>query len=357
MEIQRLFSQLGLDRGFGDTKYCSNLAKGSFNSLIAPVSQKRALDILSNNANNDKLLMLKYNNQYYLAGDYVSLLEPNFAERDLSRERNNENESLLFMIGLGLATGSIEYSSLVLTTGLPTSDYEKMNEQYEKQIENGHNPYKFSIFKGNKEYPKDIIIKRANVENQPKGTIINVLNKSLRSAVLDNLSWQKLCRKRYGVADIGFNTTDLSIYTGKDLVLGVNNNFSTFALAKILTDIQTAIENNHTCKKSQNDIIEALSTFKVKVKGVEVDCSKEIEEGFRLNINKLAKEIKSKWENYLDSLDEIILTGGILQNELFCSIAKESFKKELGWEVTIPENPQMSNAEGFLLISKSIKVD
>ena len=341
---------IGLDRGFGGTKYYSDLAHGLFDSLIAPITEKRANEIMLNNKDNRKVIILKKDDSYYLVGSYVSLLEPTYSERDLTRSRNNDNEALLFMVGMGLATGPLTECSLVVTTGLPTADYEKMNLQYELDIENNHEPYVFSVFKGSKEYKKTLIVKKANVENQPKGTIITIMNEKM----IKKADWNVITTRRYGIGDIGFNTSDFAMYLGKDIIKGVNNNFSTFALAKILTNIQSSIETELTCKKSQNDIIDSLSTNIVKVKGVDTDCRKQVEEGFINNAHQLVKEIKSKWESYLDSLDEIILTGGVIENKFFFGILKDLFQKELGWNVIKPEQSQMANAYGFYLISVSI---
>lgn len=341
---------VGLDRGFGGTKYFSDLEQGLFDSLIAPISEKRAKEIMSNTKGNKKVLILKKDDSYYLVGSYVSLLEPTYAERDLTRSRNNENEALLFMVGMGLATGPLSNCSLVVTTGLPTADYEKMNLQYEMDIENNHEPYIFSVFKGSREFKKNLIVQKANVENQPKGTIITVMNEKM----LKNIDINAITTRRYGIGDIGFNTADFAMYLGKDIIKGVNNNFSTFALAKILTNIQSAIEDDLKCKKNQNDIIDSLVSYKVKVKGVDEDCRKQVEEGFMSNAHLLVKEVKSKWESYLDSLDEIILTGGVVENKFFFTIMQELFKKELGWSVIKPEQAQMANAYGFYLISMSI---
>ena len=56
----------------------------------------------------------------------------------------------------------------------------------------------------------------------------------------------------------------------------------------------------------------------------------------------------------IDSFDNIILTGGALENPLFSSILQELFDKKANWFVNIPENPQFANVYGFYLIAESI---
>lgn len=345
---------IGVDRGFGATKYRSQKTQGLVDSLVAPISESRAKEIMANNPNDTKLIIIKdQDEKYYLIGSFVSLLEPSYQKRDLRRDRSNANELLLFKVGMGLSTAELEDCEVVVTTGLPTDDFDNLKQKYIDDIENELEPYKYSIFVGNKEYKKNIVVKVANVENQPKGTIITIINEKLKNKE----DWNEIKVKRYGVVDMGFNTTDLSMYVGKDLVKGDENNFSTFAMSKILLSIKQNIESKFNCKKTENDVLEALSTYTIKVKGKEVDCKKEVEEGFYENAKRLVSEIRSKWENYLDSLDEIVLTGGVVENEYFYNVLVDLFEKELGWDICKPNNPRFANANGYYIISRSILQD
>lgn len=342
---------IGVDRGFGATKFISKKTKEFVDSLVAPISENRAKEIMANNPNDKKLIILKdIDDKYYLIGEYVSLLEPTYAERDLRRNRDNENEIILFKVGMGLSIDSSEVTEVIVTTGLPTDDFESFKDKYESDIEQNQNPYLFSIFVGNKEFPKNIVVKKANVENQPKGTIITIINENLRKKV----NWDLLKNRKYGVVDLGFNTTDLSMYVGKDIIVGEINNFSSFGMSKILTSIKKDIENTFKCRKSENDILEALSTYEIKVRGVTKCCKEIVEKGFEKNAILLVREISSKWEEYLDSLDEIVLTGGVVENEYFYNVLVKLFKEELGWKICKPDESRFANANGFYLISESI---
>lgn len=342
---------IGVDRGFGSTKFVSKQKVDFVDSLVAPISENRAKEIMGNNPNNDKLIILKdFDNKYYLIGEYVSLLEPIYAERDLRRNRNNENEIILFKAGMGLSVDETNSVEVVVTTGLPTDDYDNLKNKYIEDIEQNHEPYVFSIFIGNKEYPKNIVVRKANVENQPKGTIITIINEKLKRRE----DWNSIKNRKYGVADLGFNTTDLSMYVGKDIIVGENNNFSSFGMSKILTSIKKDIETAFKCKKSENDILEALTTYEIKVKGKTIGCRDIVEKGFEKNAELLVREISSKWEEYLDSLDEIILTGGVVENQFFYDVLENLFKQELEWDISKPNKSRFANANGFYLVSESI---
>lgn len=347
----RNIKAIGVDRGFGSTKFVSKYKVDFVDSLVAPISENRAKEIMSNNPNDEKLIILKdYDDKYYLIGEFVSLLEPSYAERDLRRNRNNENEIILFKAGMGLSVEETESVDVVVTTGLPTDDYETLKDKYIADIEQNHEPYIFTIFIGNREYPKNIVVRKANVENQPKGTIITMINQKLRNRE----DWQEIKNSKYGVADLGFNTTDLSMYVGKDIIVGENNNFSSFGMSKILTSIKKDIESAFKCKKSENDILEALTTYVIKVKGKTINCQEIVEKGFEKNAELLVREISSKWEEYLDSLDEIILTGGVVENDFFFEVLKGLFKQELEWDISKPTKSRFANANGFYLVSESI---
>lgn len=341
---------IGLDRGFGATKFYSELVKNNVESLVAPITEERAKELIENNREDGNVIISKIDGKYYLIGSYVAQVEPAYAQRDLRRSREGGNETILFITGLGLATRDIEEGELVVTTGLPTDDYERLKESYEKTILNNNKPYEFSIYRSGKEYKKKLKVIKANIENQPKGTIINVINKKLAA----KQDWNQLKSRRFAICDIGFNTTDLSIYVGKDIVRGEKINFTTFAMVQIVATAKRLIEQNFNCKKTEDEILEALKTGQVKIRGKMKDCSKQVEQAFHTNAELLVNEITSKWETYLDSFDEMILTGGTLANCEFADTLQALFEEKCGWDVTIPEDPQHANAFGFYLISASI---
>lgn len=341
---------LGLDRGFGATKYYSDLTSGHIESLVAPISEERAKELIRNNEGDQNVIILHVGDNYYLVGSYVAEVEPTYAERDLRRSRDGKNETILFLAGMGLATGEINEAELVITTGLPTDDYDSLKEEYENKILNNGEPYRFTIYIGSKKLDKTLKVIKANIENQPKGTIISVINTKLSKGI----SWNELKKRKFGVIDFGFNTTDASSYVGKDIVKGDKINFSTFAMVEIMATAKKLIESSFKTKKKEDEILKALETCRVKVKGKYLDCTEQVKQTFLEKGDRIVNEIASKWETIIDTYDELILTGGCMANEMFAEIMKDLFKKYTDWEVTIPDNPRMDNAFGFYLISVSI---
>ena len=49
---------VGIDRGFGVTKFYSDMASGQIDSLVAPISAARAKELIANNA--DVPVTVKY---------------------------------------------------------------------------------------------------------------------------------------------------------------------------------------------------------------------------------------------------------------------------------------------------------
>lgn len=340
----------GIDRGFGVTKFFSDYCQGSVDSLVAPIPAERAKELIANNKDDDNVIVLKRNNDYFLIGGYVAKVEPQFAERDLRRKRDNTNESILFLAAMGLATENLEEANIIITTGLPTDDYERLKDSYTQSVLNNKQPYVFSILRNGKEIKKNITVVRANVENQPKGTIISVIDDKMN----EGMTWSELKSRRFAICDIGFNTTDLSIYVGKDIVRGEKINYSTFAMVQIVSTCKKLIEEHFVCVKNEPEILEAMKTGEIKIKGKMVDCSEIVHQGFLKNAELLITELSSKWENYLDTFDEIILTGGSVSNEDFATILKDQIAEKCGWEVTVCKNPQFANAQGFYIISASL---
>lgn len=342
----------GIDRGFGVTKYYSDMVIGQIDSLVAPISPSRAKDLIANNVDDKRVVILKEGDKFYLIGSRVADVEPEYGSRNLDRHRNGLNERILFMTALGLCSGSAENVDFYVTTGLPTDEFEKNKKAYEDIIYNDGKNYVFSIIYEGKEYKKKISVKTVTVENQPKGTVITVLNDKLEKGE----PWAELKSRKFAVCDVGYNTTDASVYVGKDIIGGGDKvNFSTSAMASIVADARNAIESAYDCKKSETDIMAALSTNKIKVKGKEVDVSEQISYALNSNADRIIEQTASKWDTYFDSFDEIILTGGAVANKAFSSVLRKKFTERFDWEVTVCENPQLANAFGFYAIACTVK--
>lgn len=341
---------IGIDRGFGSAKTYSDFIKnGAIESLVAPISEERALDLIENKNGDESVIILKSNDEYYLVGKSVAELEPDYGRRDLDRKRDGLNEQVLFKACLGVATKNLEEVKAVVVTGLPTADLDRLKDVYKEQILNDNKPYEFSIFIKGEEFKKKIHVIKTSIQNQPKGTVITVMNEKLqkdRNAKVGDI--------RFGIGDIGYNTTDLSRYEGKIISSGQKTNFSTFATEKIIAKIKKLIDDKFYTDKSEQDIINALKTGYIKRRGKDEDCKNEIIQGFTENAKILVKEIRSNWGSILDTIDEFILTGGILANEEFADILKKLFLEECEWEISIPENPQFANVKGFYLIAVSM---
>lgn len=341
---------VGMDRGFGGTKYESDLADGILESLVAEISFARAKEIFQNNQGDESVLVIEYLDKCYLTGRYVAEVEPSSAERNLIRDRRDINETILFLVGLGLASGKVKNCDVVVTTGLPTDDYESIKEEYAKKIMNNDEPYVFTLYQGSEKYEKNIKVIAANIENQPKGTVISVIDKKLT----EGMNWNNLKNRRFGINDFGYNTTDGSSYVGKDIVKGDKINFSTSAMAEIVATTKKLINNHFKTNKNENDILKAIETCEVKIKGEWVDCTSIIAQALEASGKQLVEQISSKWASVIDTFDELILSGGCVENKMFAEILTKLYKENTGWDITIPDNPRMANAHGFYLISASI---
>lgn len=343
---------VGVDRGFGYTKYYSDIATGQVDSLVAPISESRAKELAINNADDKRVIILKEENNFYLVGPRVADVEPEYAQRNLARGRDNTNERILFMTAMGLSSAASEYVKAYITTGLPTDEFEKNREEYKSIIKNGDKNYVFSLILGGKEFKKKIEVAAVSVENQPRGTIATIIENKLE----EGESWDNIRSRRFAVCDIGYNTTDSSVYVGKDIVGGGERvNFSTTAMSKVIDDAKTVLESKYNCKKSENDILASLSTGTIKVRGKVVEVGEDIKEVFEKNAEKLTEEMSSRWDQFFDVFDEIVLTGGAVANKAFAKVLKAKFSKKFDWDVSVMENPQLANACGFYHIASTMR--
>jgi hypothetical protein len=341
---------IGIDRGFGVTKYFSDINKGSFQSLIAPIDEERAERIIDNNADDEDTLVVKYDGKYYLVGERVAKIYIKYGERSLERNRKSISETVLFLTAMALATGEVEEVDVLVTTGLPTDDLKKFSKEYARHIINDYKAHEIVVYKNKKPLSKKLTVEDALIENQPKGTIITAINDKFANG----LKWKDIKDINFAVCDIGYNTTDLSVYAGKDLVTADSINFSTKAMVNIVKSAKDLIFEKYGSDKKEDEILAALKTGVIKVKGKKVDCSEEIKDAFINNAKDIVSEVVSKWESMIDSFDEMILTGGTVENNFFSGVLQDMFKKQSGWVTVVPEHPQFANVFGFYLISQSV---
>ncbi|MFW6025312.1 MAG: hypothetical protein ACOCRX_03130 [Candidatus Woesearchaeota archaeon] len=342
---------IGIDRGFATTIFSSNEVEGIIDSLVAPLSKEQAEEIINNNKDDKDVILIKEEDNYYLCGSYVAEVKPSYAERDLRRSREtSSNERILFMAAMALGTKNVTEAKLVVTTGLPTDDFKKDKETYKNLILNNKKPYEFSLFKCGKEYKKKISVVYANIENQPKGTVIVSINEKLKNKE----NWRDIKTQKIAISDFGFNTLDNSVYVGKDIVDDDKINFSTQSMAQVAALTKKYIETELKTTKTENEVLKAIETGKVKIRGKYEDCKPQVVKAFTESVRSYLNEIASKWDSIVDSFDEWIINGGPLEDENFTEILKEQYSKILNWEVTIPKHPQKTNARGFNIISQGI---
>jgi plasmid segregation protein ParM len=343
---------VGVDRGFGFTKYFSKENTGKFDSLISKISEDEAKKIIENNKNDENVIVVMYEGEYFLVGKKVSQIRPEDGKRDLRRSRDNQKEMILFLTGLALSTGKDREAEVIVTTGLPTEDYDKYKKDYKKEILNDKKPHEIAIWNKGKGIKKKIKIEVVSIENQPKGSMINLMNENIKKGK----TLQEIQDKKIAICDIGYNTTDLSVYSGKDMVSSQSLNFSIRATHSIIKDVQKIVFEKYNANKSDEDILRALETGKIKYRGREIDVSEEVKNAFLKNGEDIVEKISSSWEEKLDDFDEIYLTGGALENNVFALILQELFKEKTGWMVSVVKNPQQANVYGFYLISQSVVI-
>jgi hypothetical protein len=341
---------VGIDRGFGFTKYFSNENMGKIPSLISKVSKNEAKKIIENNCDDRDVVVVMYENEYFLIGKKVAQIRPQDGKRDLRRSRDNKKEMVLFLTALALGTGNSKNPTAVVATGLPTEDYHKYRKDYKEEVYNDGNPHEITLWNKGKGIKKNIKVKVASIENQPKGTVITLINKALSQGN----NWNDIKDKKIAICDIGYNTTDLSVYSGKDMVSSESLNFSTKATHSMIKDIQKLVFDKYKANKNDEDIIKSLETGKIKYRGKEIDISEEIKNVFLRNAKEIVEEVTSSWEEKLDDFDEVNLTGGALENNTLSLILQNVFKEKTGWFVNIVKKPQYANVYGFYLISESI---
>ncbi|MBU0972063.1 MAG: ParM/StbA family protein, partial [Proteobacteria bacterium] len=193
---------VGIDVGFGFTKAYNGKNAVIFKSLIGDATDIQFRSFLGEESSTANL-HITLNDKSYFLGNYAEQ-QSNIAEFTLDQEKLIENfVKILAITAAGLCCETAGPINVV--TGLPVG-YLKRDSRRLKEMIQGIHEITFHNANG-KDETKRIHIDKIHVIPQPIGSIFNLIFDEFGKIKDKNLATQKL-----GVVDIGFKTTDFSIF-------------------------------------------------------------------------------------------------------------------------------------------------
>lgn len=319
--------RIGLDTGFGDVKVVADLNKIACNVLLkyptAIAYAKRGI-----------IGELGWQEEYDFGGQTFVVGSAALQSQDLFSTRDIEflltySPLLAYKALVDIAqAGSLPFADLISTKkqlclGIPLAYYTRKEE-----LKNRLAAYSVS--------GDTVRFDNVEVRAQGQGILFDYMLDKNGKFVSDRMNQNLL------VIDIGFNTVD---------VLGVVNGrpskewsgmLENGGICKVCEELKNHLQIEFSFNLSEQVIKDVLEKGRISIYGAAKDLSTPIRIAKEAYSNWLSREINSRWNNFIKRADKLILAGG---GAYFVDDLKQRYPKEF---VFVPDNPEYSNARGFL---------
>ncbi|MCG8635623.1 MAG: ParM/StbA family protein [Desulfobacterales bacterium] len=289
---------VGIDVGFGFTKAYNGKNSVIFKSLIgdaADIQFRASLGDASTTSN----LHITLNDKSYFLGSYAEL-QSNIPEFTLDQEKLIEDFiKILAITAAGICTDSSGPVNVV--TGLPVG-YLKRDTRRLKEMIRGMHEITYHNQNG-KDETKRINIDKVHVIPQPIGSIFNLIFDES-----GKITDRALASSKLGVVDIGFKTTDFSIF---DHLQYIERGSSTMdsGISKCFSVIANKLRQESNINIELYRIFKFVESGMIKIKGKEYNISNLKKRVYTHSASAIAEDLNRLWENDWD-IDSIILSGG-----------------------------------------------
>lgn len=291
---------LGIDFGFGFTKYSNRDREGKVRTLVSKIPEGYS-----------KEDAIEHEERFYLVGEEATLFKPTPIS---SVERLVELSPVL----LKRVLKEVEKPE-VIVTGLPPAYYEK---------------YKNSM----KEILGRASGSRVEVTRQGVGILFSV-EESVGDSVL--------------VLDVGFNTLDwiYAVRSGSKWKILHYQTVPKMGISYVVRSLKRELESEHShlTKISLQEFEKAFEEGKLRLRGKDIDLTEKKEEVLRDYVRNLIEEISYSLDEVMEKVDSVVVGGGgayYLKKEVF---------KELHDRVLYPSEPyELAQARGYRKIAEGL---
>lgn len=318
--------RIGLDTGFGDVKVVVNL-NGTTRELKYPTAIAYAKKGIIGDLG-DRQEEYDFSGQTFVVGAAALQSQDLFSTRDIEFLLTY-SPLLAYKALVDIAqAGSLPLADLLSTKkqlclGVPLAHYTRKEE-----LKNRLAAYSVS--------GDTVQFDSVEVRAQSQGILFDyMLNKDGKS-VSDRMNQNLL------IIDIGFNTVD---------VLGVINGrpskewsgmLESSGICKVCEELKNHLQTEFSFNLFEQVVKDVLERGQISLYGVTKDLSSPIRIAKEVYSNWLSREINSRWNNFIKRADKLIIAGG---GAYFVDDLKQRYPKEF---VFVPDNPEYSNARGFL---------
>ena len=289
---------VGIDVGFGFTKAFNGTNSVIFKSLIGDPTDIQFSSSIGNNSSSSNLHVTLDNKSYFI-GNYAEL-QSNV--REFTLDQNKLLTDFVKILAITIAGVCCEdTTSLNVVSGLPVGflkrDYKKFTDSIKDYHEITYH------HQNGKDVTKKIFIKNVHMIPQPIGSIFNLI-------MNDNgqISNKALAMQKLGVVDIGFRTTDFSIFDHLQYVERSSTTMDT-GIAKCFSVISNKLRKESGVNIELYRMFKFIESGILKIRGKEYNISNLKQRVYTHAASAIATDLNRLWEDDWD-IDSIILSGG-----------------------------------------------
>jgi plasmid segregation protein ParM len=289
---------VGIDVGFGFTKAYNGKNSVILKSLIGDATDIQFRSFLGEESSTSNI-HITMNDKSYFLGNYAEL-QSTITEFTLDQEKLIENfVKILAITAAGICCESTGPINVV--TGLPVG-YLKRDSRRLKEMIRGIHEITYHNING-KDETRRIQIDKIHVIPQPIGSIFNLIFDEHGKMKDKNLASQKL-----GVVDIGFKTTDFSIFDHLQYIERGSSTMDT-GISKCFSVFANKLRQESNINIELYRIFKFMESGMIKIKGKEYNISNLKKRVYTHAATAIASDLNRLWENDWD-IDSIILSGG-----------------------------------------------
>ncbi len=289
---------VGIDVGFGFTKAYNGKNSVIFKSLIGDATDIQFRSSMGD-ASATSNLHITINDKTYFLGSYAEL-QSNITEYTLDQDKLVEEFiKILAIAAAGICSNTTGPINVV--TGLPVGYLKRDTKRLKEIIRGTH-----EITYHNQDEPDEhrrIQIDKVHVIPQPIGSIFNLIFDE-KGKITD----RGLAGSKIGVVDIGFKTTDFSIFDHLQYIERGSTTMDT-GISKCFSVIANKLRQESGINIELYRIFKFVESGMIKIKGKEYNITNLKKRVYTHASSAIASDLTRLWENDWD-IDTIVLSGG-----------------------------------------------
>ncbi len=289
---------VGIDVGFGFTKAYNGKNSVIFKSLIGDATDIQFRSFLGEDSSTSNL-HITLNDKSYFLGSYAEL-QSTIREFTLDQEKLIEDFVKIFAIAAaGICTDTA--SPINVVSGLPVGYLRRDTKKFKKMIQGSH---KITFHnRDGQDVTKKVTIEKIHIIPQPIGSIFNLIFDD--KGIIKN---KGLAKQKLGVVDIGFKTSDFSIFDHLQYIERGSTTTDT-GISKCFSVIANKLRQESSINIELYRMFQCLESGMIKIRSKEYNISNLKKRVYTHASSAIASDLNRLWENDWD-IDTIILSGG-----------------------------------------------